>query len=114
MLYLVAVRSKLTIACSEHGSLVRSTWPAETATVWVEEADGVVVGDERSGEGQEVSTICEEDHHGERVAKQELSDACKDEKHATEPDVDRGCRDRGTTRALPPHYWESVHCFGRR
>ena len=48
--------------------------------------------------------VSKEDHHGERVTKQKLSNACEHEEHATEKDVDCSSRDAETARALPAHY----------
>jgi hypothetical protein len=85
-------RIRRTVTCSEHGSLVSSTWAAYTGAVRVEEANSVVVGDISGSEGQEMGSISKKDHHRECVAEQKLSDACENEKHAAKPDVDRGCR----------------------
>lgn len=80
----------LTIAGSEHGSLVSNTWTANPGAVRVEETDGIEGRDESGCICQEVSTVCEEDHHGKRVAEKELSESSEHEEHATEPDVDCG------------------------
>lgn len=66
---------RLTIACSEHRSLVLRTRAAGTRAIRVEVADGVVPGDESGGVGQEVGSVGEENHHGECVAKQEFTNA---------------------------------------
>lgn len=65
----------LTIARSKHCGLVAWAGTAGARAIRVEVANGVIPGDEGGGIGQEVSAIGEEDHHGERVAKQEFTDA---------------------------------------
>lgn len=74
-----------------------------TLTSWREETKCVEHWDESCRLGQEVSSVTEEDQHGEGVAKEEFADTSKEEQDAAEPYTGSGGCNTETAGTTPVH-----------